>query len=71
MSRARALAPRIGEVAPRVESARQLDGKIVEALYEAGLFRLLMPGWLDGGEAAPSTFIEVIETIARADASTA
>lgn len=71
LERARALAPRIGEAAPRVELARQLDGKIVEALHEAGLFRLLMPGWLDGGEAAPSTFIEVIETIARADASTA
>ncbi len=71
LDRARALAPRIGEAAPRVESARQLDGNVVEALHEAGLFRLLMPGWLDGGEAAPSTFIEVIETIARADASTA
>ena len=41
------------------------------ALHEAGLFRMMMPRWLGGGEAPPSEFVQVIETIARADASTA
>ena len=53
------------------EAGRELAAEVVSALHEAGLFRLLMPHWLDGGEANPSTFIEVIEAVARADASTA
>jgi indole-3-acetate monooxygenase len=68
---ARSLSSLIEEAGPRVESARQLDEGVVAALHEAGLFRLLMPRWLDGGESAPSDFVEVIETLARADASTA
>lgn len=71
VARARALAPLIGEAAPRIEAERELADEVVAALHEAGLFRMMMPRWLGGGEAAPSVFVEVIETIARADASTA
>lgn len=71
VARARALAPLIGEAASRTEAARELAEEVVDALHEAGLFRLLMPRWLDGGEARPSIFIEVIEAVAHADASTA
>jgi alkylation response protein AidB-like acyl-CoA dehydrogenase len=66
-----ALAPLIGAAAPRIETGRELPEEVVAALHEAGLFRMMMPGWLGGGEAPPSVFVEVIETIARADASTA
>jgi len=71
VARARELGPLIADAASRTEAARELTDEVVAALHEAGLFRLLMPGWLNGGEAKPSTFIEVIETIAQADASTA
>jgi alkylation response protein AidB-like acyl-CoA dehydrogenase len=71
LARARALTPLIGEAAPQIEAGRQLTDEVVSALHEAGLFRLFLPRWLDGGEVAPSVFVEVIETIARADASTA
>lgn len=71
VARARALAPAIGEAASRTEAARELADDVVETMHAAGLFRLLMPRWLGGGEAAPSTFIEVVEAIARGDASTA
>ena len=44
---------------------------MLEALHEAGLFRLLLPQSLDGGEADPPTFVRVMREIAKADASTA
>ena len=71
VARARALAPLIAAAASGVETARRLDDSVVAALHEAGLFRMMMPRWLGGGEAPPSVFVEVIETLARADASTA
>ena len=70
-ARARALVPLIEAAAPRTEAGRELADDVVAALHEAGLFRMMMPDWLGGGEAPPSVFVEVIETIARADASTA
>jgi alkylation response protein AidB-like acyl-CoA dehydrogenase len=71
VARARQLAPLITEAASRVEAGRRLDEQVVTALHDAGLFRLMMPRWLGGGEAPPSEFVQVIETIAQADASTA
>jgi alkylation response protein AidB-like acyl-CoA dehydrogenase len=70
-AKARALAPLIGDAAPGIEAERELADEVVAALHEAGLFRIMMPRWLDGGEAPPSVYVDVIETIARADASTA
>src|SRR6185503_4241126 len=71
VARARAVAPLIEAAAPHIEAERELVPEVVAALHDAGLFRMMMPGWLGGGETAPSVFAEVIETIARADASTA
>jgi alkylation response protein AidB-like acyl-CoA dehydrogenase len=69
--RARALIPLLTEAASRNEASRELGDDVVTALHQAGLFRVLMPRWLGGGETKPSAFIEVIEAIARGDASTA
>ena len=41
------------------------------ALFDASLFRLLLPRFLDGGEVDPLTFVQVIEEVARHDASAA
>jgi alkylation response protein AidB-like acyl-CoA dehydrogenase len=71
VARARVLTPLIGEAAPRIEAERALADEVVEALHAAGLFGMMMPRWLGGGEAPPSVYVDVIETIARADASTA
>jgi alkylation response protein AidB-like acyl-CoA dehydrogenase len=71
VARSRALVPTISAAASRIEAGRELVAEVIASLREAGLFRLLMPRWLDGGQANPSTFIEVIEAIARGDASTA
>jgi alkylation response protein AidB-like acyl-CoA dehydrogenase len=44
---------------------------VLRALHEASLFRLLLPGFLDGGEIDPVTFVQVIEEVAKHDASAA
>lgn len=71
VARAAALVPLLAEAARRTEAGRELAGDVVAALHEAGLFRVLLPRWLGGGEAEPSQFVATIETIARGDASTA
>jgi len=44
---------------------------VQRALFDASLFRLLLPRFLDGGEVDPLTFVQVIEEIAKHDASAA
>ncbi|HVH82235.1 MAG TPA: acyl-CoA dehydrogenase family protein, partial [Stellaceae bacterium] len=50
---------------------RELPHALVLALAEAGLFRLLQPRELGGGELTPMEFAEVMGEIASHDASTA
>jgi len=71
IARAHALGPLIAAAAADIEANRKLTDEVVAALHKKALFRLFLPRWLDGGEVAPATFVEVIETIARAHASTA
>jgi len=71
VERACALAPEIEARADQIEQERRLPAPVLAALFEAGLFRLLLPRSLDGGEVDPVTFARVMEEIAKADASTA
>ena len=71
VSRAHALTPIIAEASTRTEAGRRLDDAVLAELHRDGMFRILAPRWLGGGEAAPSEFVEVVEVLARADASTA
>lgn len=68
---ARALGPMISAAAPRVEASRDLPEDVVEALHEARLFRMLFPRSLGGLELPPAHYVQAIEEIAKADASTA
>jgi alkylation response protein AidB-like acyl-CoA dehydrogenase len=68
---ARALAPTIAKFADRVEAERRLPKPLADALHDAGLFRMLLPRSLGGAELDPPTFVQVMETVAMADASTA
>ena len=71
IANARALAPVIAAAAPRIEAGRELPPDLVDALHEARLFRMLVPRSLGGEEVSPVAFMQAIEEIAKADASTA
>ena len=71
IARARAMAPVIAAEAEEIERRRELPPSLREALIENGFYRLLLPRSLGGAELPPLTFVQVIEEIAKADASTA
>jgi alkylation response protein AidB-like acyl-CoA dehydrogenase len=54
-----------------IENARRLPPDIAQGMAKAGLFRALVPKSIGGHEARPDALAEMIETIARADGSTA
>jgi len=71
LERARQLLPAIEASANQIEQDRRLPPALVDALVDAGMFRMLLPRSLNGGEVDPVTFVHVIEMIAGVDASTA
>jgi alkylation response protein AidB-like acyl-CoA dehydrogenase len=68
---ARRLAPLIRESAPETDAQRELPRPLFEAMADAGLFQLALPKTLGGAEMDLPSYVEVIEEIGRADASTA
>jgi alkylation response protein AidB-like acyl-CoA dehydrogenase len=71
IERARALAPLIAGEADEIERTRRLTAPVVSALIENGLYRVLLPQSLGGAEAPPEVFMQMLEEVAKADASTA
>jgi indole-3-acetate monooxygenase len=71
LRRARELGPELEATAAEIERRRELPASIVEALVERDLFRLLLPHEFGGGELSPARYVEVIEEVAKHDASTA
>jgi alkylation response protein AidB-like acyl-CoA dehydrogenase len=67
---ARELAPKIRSCADEIEAERELPRPLFEALADAGLFRLALPRSLGGAELDLPTYIQVIEELGKADAST-
>ncbi len=67
---ARKLAPMIRTYAGDTEAQRMLPAPVFEALADAGLFHLLFPRSMGGGELDLPTYVQVIEEIGKADAST-
>jgi indole-3-acetate monooxygenase len=71
VERARAIAPLIAAEADDIERTRRLTPKVVAALVENGLYKSLLPKSLGGFESPPMVFMQMLEEIAKADASTA
>jgi len=71
VARARALGPAIAAAADDTERGRELPAPLVSTLAANGLFRLLQPSALGGAELTPMQFAEVMEELAKWDASTA
>ena len=67
---ARALVPRVRAGAEQIEQERRLPDELVAALAEAGVFRMLVPRAIGGGEVDPITQLEAIEALSYADGST-
>jgi len=71
VERARALAPLIAREAEDAEQARRLTEPVVSALIENGLYRSLLPQSAGGHEAPLDMFMQMLEEVAKADASAA
>jgi alkylation response protein AidB-like acyl-CoA dehydrogenase len=71
VERARRLGPELEAAAEEIERRRELPEPIIEALIDRGLFHLLLPRALGGAELPPAAYVQVIEEVAKHDASTA
>lgn len=69
LERTRALGPMIDAEAAANEMATQLSPKVVQAMDEAGLFAIMAPRELGGGEAHPSDVIDAISELSYWDGS--
>lgn len=70
VARATALVPLIREKARQGNEARRVTPEVIEALEEAGLFRMLLPKRLGGLETNIQTAIEATAEVSRGDGST-
>ena len=68
---ARKLAPQIRAAADEAEALRELPRALFEAIFDAGFIHLALPRSIGGGEIDLPTYVEVIEELGKADASTA
>lgn len=71
VERARALKPLLEAAAPRIDAACALPHDVLDALFEAKMFRMLLPHNFGGAELEPATFFQAVSEIAAGDASAA
>jgi alkylation response protein AidB-like acyl-CoA dehydrogenase len=71
VARARAVGPIIAASLKQIDADRELPSALVSALHEARLFHMLVPRSLGGEEVSPVEYVQALEEIAKADASTA
>ena len=68
---ARSLGPEIEAAAPEIDRGRRLTPRLLGALHEHKLFRMLLPKPYGGLETPPPLFFRTISEVARHDGSTA
>ncbi len=71
VARAQAVAPLIAAAADEIEAGGEIPAHLLDALHGAALYRALLPRAFGGDEAHPAVYVQMIETIAAADASVA
>ncbi len=69
--RARALIPLLQSAAGRIDAYNELPPDVLDAMFGAGLFKLLLPRALGGEELNPVDYIQCVEAIAMGDGSAA
>jgi alkylation response protein AidB-like acyl-CoA dehydrogenase len=67
----RALAPRLRAASDEIERGRSLTEPLVQAMVEAGLYRMLLPRSLGGGEIDPLAYFDVVEALTKAESTAA
>jgi alkylation response protein AidB-like acyl-CoA dehydrogenase len=67
---ARALAPLIRASADEIDAARELPRSLFHAIADAGIFHIAVPRAIGGSEIDFPTYVQVIEELGKADAST-
>ena len=71
LARARTLIPLLQSAAPRIDAACELPHDVLDAMHDAGMFRLLIPRSFGGFELKPSDYVRCVEAIAIGGASAA
>lgn len=69
LDRVRAIAPLIQTNAADAERDRQLSKATVQAMTDAGLYRMSVPLALGGLETDPLTIMRVLEEVSRLDSA--
>ena len=70
LAAARELAPRVAEAADLNDRDRRVTPEVAAAIADRGLFRLLVPRSLGGGEIDWIEYLSIVQTFAEADGST-
>ena len=71
IGRARGLIPLLQSAADRIDAKNELPPDVLDAMFDAGMFKLLLPRAFGGYELKPIDFIQCVETVAQGDASVA
>ena len=66
---ARTLSPELSARASEMDTVRRLPSDLAATMAKAGVFRALTPASLGGLESSPAVFMEMLETLAIANAS--
>ena len=71
IGRARGLIPVLQGAAERIDAGNELPPDVLDAMFDAGMFKLLLPRAYGGSELKPLDYIHCVEAIAQGDASAA
>jgi alkylation response protein AidB-like acyl-CoA dehydrogenase len=71
VARARAITPLLYAAGPQIDADKGLSRDLLDALFDARMFRMLLPRAQGGAELDLPTFFEVVQAIAEGDASAA
>ena len=69
VARARELGPDIAASADEIERSRRIPEPLLTRLYDARLFRMLLPRSVGGEETEPAVYVAALEELAQHDAS--
>ena len=69
VARARRLGPRIAASADEIERTRRIPEPLLTEIFDARLFRLLLPRSVGGDQVEPGVYLAAVEEVARHDAS--